>query len=67
LRKPPTGEDSGGRCANAPPGWAGCVMLRSMGRAVGEVVVDGGAAAFLGVMPSRARILAAVKDRIKPC
>ena len=32
----------------------------------GEVVVDGGAAAFLGVMPSRARILAAVKDRMKP-
>jgi len=32
----------------------------------GEVVVDGGSAAFLGVMPSRARILAAVKDRMKP-
>src|SRR5215831_17280456 len=40
LKKPPTGE---GRCANAPPGWPGCVMLRSIGRAVGDVVVDGGA------------------------
>src|SRR5262245_12710306 len=43
LKKPPTGEDIGGRCANAPLGWPGCVMLRSMGRAVGDVVVDGGA------------------------
>jgi len=30
----------------------------------GEVVVDGGSAAFLGIVPSRAKILAAVKDRI---
>src|SRR6266404_9785033 len=43
LRKPPTGEDVGGRCANVPPGWLGCVMLRSMGRALGDVAVDGGA------------------------
>src|SRR5262249_2676040 len=43
LRKPPAGEDTGGRCANAPPGWLGCVMLRSMGRALGDVAVDGGA------------------------
>jgi hypothetical protein len=32
----------------------------------GEVVVDGGSAAFLGIVPSRAKILAAVKDRINP-
>src|SRR6267154_6598789 len=43
LRKPPTGEDVGGRCANVPPDWPGCVMLRSMGRALGDVAVDGGA------------------------
>jgi len=30
----------------------------------GEVVVDGGSAAFLGIVPSRAKILAAVKDRM---
>jgi len=30
----------------------------------GEVVVDGGSAAFLGIVPSRAKILAAVKKRI---
>ena len=30
----------------------------------GEVVVDGGSAAFLGIVPSGAKILAAVKDRI---
>ena len=30
----------------------------------GDVVIDGGSAAFLGVLPSRAKILAAVKDRI---
>src|SRR5215471_7366891 len=43
LKKPPTGDDIGGRCANVPPGWPGCVMLRSIGRAPGDVVVDGGA------------------------
>src|SRR5262249_19021554 len=43
LRRPPTGEDTGGRCANVPPGWLGCVMLRSMGRTLGDVAVDGGA------------------------
>src|SRR5262249_46475828 len=43
LKKPPTGDDTGGRCANVPPGWPGCVMLRSMGRAPGDVAVDGGA------------------------
>src|SRR5438105_9557750 len=42
-RKPPKGEDAGGRCADAPPGWPGCVMLRSMGRADGDVAVEGGA------------------------
>ena len=31
----------------------------------GEVVIDGGAAAFLGVMPSRAKIVAAVKERLQ--
>src|SRR5260370_22970913 len=40
LRKPPTGEDVGGACANVPPGWLGCVMLRSMGRALGDVALD---------------------------
>ena len=30
-----------------------------------EVVIDGGAAAFLGVMPSRKKIVAAVKERLK--
>src|SRR5947208_15666997 len=42
-RKPPKGEDAGGRCANAPPGWLGWVILRSMGRALGDVAVEGGA------------------------
>jgi hypothetical protein len=37
------GDDTGGRCANVPPGCPGCVMLRSIGRAPGDVVVDGGA------------------------
>lgn len=31
----------------------------------GDTVIDGGAAAFLGVMPSRAKIVAAVKERLK--
>jgi hypothetical protein len=31
----------------------------------GSTVIDGGAAAFLGIMPSRAKILAAVKDRLR--
>jgi hypothetical protein len=31
----------------------------------GDVVIDGGAAAFLGVMPSRSKIVAAVKERLK--
>src|SRR6266540_6390037 len=43
LRKPPTVDDTGGRCASVLPGWPGCVMLRSMGRALGDVAVDGGA------------------------
>src|SRR3989442_15623324 len=43
LRKPPTGDDTGGRCASVLPGWPGCVMLRSMGRALGDVAVEGGA------------------------
>jgi hypothetical protein len=30
----------------------------------GDVVIDGGSAAFLGMVPSRAKILAAVQDRI---
>src|SRR2546429_6876919 len=42
-RKPPKGEDAGGRCADAPPGWPGCVMLRSMGLTLGDVAVEGGA------------------------
>jgi hypothetical protein len=31
----------------------------------GDIVIDGGAAAFLGVMPSRAKVVAAVKERMK--
>ena len=31
----------------------------------GETVIDGGTAAFLGVMPSSAKILAAVRDGLK--
>jgi len=30
----------------------------------GDVVIDGGAAAFLGLVPSRAKILAAVREHI---
>jgi hypothetical protein len=32
----------------------------------GETVIDGGAGAFLGVLPSRRKIVAAVRDRLKP-
>jgi hypothetical protein len=31
----------------------------------GASVIDGGAAAFLGVMPSRAKIVAAVRERLR--
>lgn len=31
----------------------------------GDSVIDGGAAAFLGIMPSRAKIVAAVKERLQ--
>ena len=31
----------------------------------GTTVIDGGAAAFLGFMPSRAKIVAAVKERLE--
>ena len=31
----------------------------------GDIVIDGGAAAFLGVMPSPAKIVAAVKERLQ--
>jgi hypothetical protein len=31
----------------------------------GDTIIDGGAAAFLGVLPSRRKILAAVRDRLK--
>ena len=41
--KPPTGDVGvAGRWATALPGWPGWVMLRSIGRAVGEVAVEGG-------------------------
>src|SRR6266508_1487093 len=45
--KPPVGAGVGavaGRWASEPPGWPGWVMLRSIGRVVGEVAVDGVAA-----------------------
>ena len=32
----------------------------------GDTVIDGGAVAFVGVLPSRAKIVAAVKERLKP-
>lgn len=32
----------------------------------GNIVIDAGAAAFLGVMPSRAKVVAAVKERLRP-
>jgi hypothetical protein len=44
--KPPVGAAWGaiaGRCATALPGWPGWVAERSIGRAEGEVAVDGGA------------------------
>jgi hypothetical protein len=31
----------------------------------GDTLIDGGAATFLGVMPSRAKIVAAVKERLQ--
>jgi len=32
----------------------------------GATIIDGGAAAFLGVLPSGRKIVAAVRDRLKP-
>jgi len=32
----------------------------------GTTIIDGGAAAFLGVLPSGRKIVAAVRDRLKP-
>jgi hypothetical protein len=32
----------------------------------GDTVIDGGSAAFLGVMSSGAKIMAAVQDRLRP-
>ena len=32
----------------------------------GETIIDGGAAAFLGVLPSGRKIVAAVRDCLKP-
>lgn len=32
----------------------------------GNTVIDGGAAAFLGVLPSGRKIVAAVRDSLKP-
>ena len=32
----------------------------------GATIIDGGAAAFLGVLPSGRKTLAAVRDRLKP-
>ena len=31
----------------------------------GDTIIDGGAVAFLGVLPSGAKIVAAVRDRLK--
>src|SRR3954466_1521238 len=43
LKKPPAGDVCGARCPNVLPDWPGWVMLRSIGRALGDVAVDGGA------------------------
>ncbi|MGZ8379757.1 MAG: hypothetical protein ACXW0Z_21225 [Gemmatirosa sp.] len=45
VGRPRAGEVDGtpGRAATFAPGLAGCVMVRSIGRAVGAVVVAGGA------------------------
>ena len=32
----------------------------------GNTVIDGGAAPFMGIMPSRVKIVAAVKDALSP-
>ena len=32
----------------------------------GNTILDGGAAAFLGMLPSRNKIVAAVRDRLNP-
>jgi hypothetical protein len=32
----------------------------------GDTVIDGGAAAFLGVLPSGKKIIAAVRNRLEP-
>jgi hypothetical protein len=32
----------------------------------GNTIIDGGAAAILGVLPSGRKIIAAVRDRLKP-
>jgi hypothetical protein len=32
----------------------------------GETIIDGEAAAFLGVLPSATKIVAAARDRLKP-
>ena len=32
----------------------------------GTTIIDGGAAAFLGVLPSGRKVVAAVRDRLKP-
>ena len=32
----------------------------------GAIIIDGGAAAFLGVLPSEKKIVAAVRDCLKP-
>jgi len=31
----------------------------------GETIIDGGAAAFLGILPSGAKVLAAIRGRLK--
>src|SRR3954463_2751939 len=44
LKKPPAaGDVCGARCPNVLPDWPGWVMLRSIGRALGDVAVEGGA------------------------
>ena len=48
------------------PTWTWFAAGTASSRSVdGDIVIDGGAAAFLGVMPSRAKIVAAVKERLR--
>lgn len=44
--------------------WCGAATGECKVLVDGDTIIDGGGAAFLGVMPSGAKILAAVRDRL---